>query len=698
MRIKTRVQKIIAVLLTASIVAALLPMMLGSDTVLADLPPIQNASISADGSLTWDPFKDAILYSVSVGGFGENCEATTFDLNKICIDNKFPSGEYTVKLYAYNSEYKVISATWTGTFSYTAALPQLSTPTNLSWNGNTLTWDSVPNADYYNVNVLGYPDEYTSAVILKVITVDTNKIDVSEWLYPEGTHNYFCTVVACSNNNYPNSDTATSTETSIAIVLPDLKNVKISSEGILSWDAFNGSYQYQVSVANFGDFCTSTTFDLKQICRNNKFSTGEYVVKVSALDSEGAQITNSWTGSYSYTSSLPQLQTPTNLSFNGKVATWDEVTNADYYNVNLYDGNTILSIESVTTNSIDYSSFISDSGSHSYYFTVVACSKQDYASSETAISTEPSFKVVFNANGHGSAPATQIVKSGKTASKPSDPTASGYTFGGWYTDSACTKAYDFSTSVTSNVTLYAKWTINSYNVSFNSNGGSSIASQTVTEGNKATKPSDPTKSGCTFGGWYTDSACATAYDFNTAVTSNITLYAKWNEIETPKLTSGIAHVQDIGNVTVYADSDGVLTLGTTGQSKRIEEITINFENNTPYSGTLEYRVHVQDKGWMEWVPAGTKCGTEGLSLRIEAIEIRLTGELAEYYSVEYCVHIQDYGDMQGWAKNGECAGTAGRSARLEGIQIVLVPKGSPAPAATYEGITAVTETPFVEGF
>ena len=231
-------------------------------------------------------------------------------------------------------------------------------------------------------------------------------------------------------------------------------------------------------------------------------------------------------------------------------------------------------------------------------------------------------------------------------------------------------------------------------ISFNSNGGSSVTNQTITEGSKAKKPADPIKSGYTFGGWFTDSACTNSYDFDTVVTGNITLYAKWtaatttsapstpapetttpDPVETPKLTSGVAHVQDIGNVTVYADSDGVLTLGTTGQSKRIEEITINFENNTPYSGTLEYRVHVQDKGWMEWVPAGTKCGTEGLSLRIEAIEIRLTGELAEYYSVEYCVHIQDYGDMQGWVHDGALAGTTGESKRIEQLKINIVPKG-----------------------
>ena len=144
---------------------------------------------------------------------------------------------------------------------------------------------------------------------------------------------------------------------------------------------------------------------------------------------------------------------------------------------------------------------------------------------------------------------------------------------------------------------------------------------------------------------------------------------------TVKLTGGKAHVQDVGDVSVTPDSDGVLTIGTTGQGKRLEAITINFSNTTSYSGTLQYRVHVQDIGWMDWVNAGQMAGTSGKSKRIEAIEIRLTGELAEYYSVEYRVHIQDYGDMQGWVHDGALAGTTGESKRIEELKINIVPKG-----------------------
>ena len=67
--------------------------------------------------------------------------------------------------------------------------------------------------------------------------------------------------------------------------------------------------------------------------------------------------------------------------------------------------------------------------------------------------------VTFDA-GEGSAVAAQKVEDGKAAAKPDDPTREGYTFAGWYSDSECTQAYDFSTPVSGDVTLYAKWTKN----------------------------------------------------------------------------------------------------------------------------------------------------------------------------------------------------------------------------------------------
>lgn len=83
-----------------------------------------------------------------------------------------------------------------------------------------------------------------------------------------------------------------------------------------------------------------------------------------------------------------------------------------------------------------------------------------------------SWTVAFNSNG-GSACDTKFVATadGKLV-KPADPTRDGYTFGGWYTDEACTQAYDFSTPVTADLTLYAKWTKNATNSGDNGGSGS----------------------------------------------------------------------------------------------------------------------------------------------------------------------------------------------------------------------------------
>lgn len=78
----------------------------------------------------------------------------------------------------------------------------------------------------------------------------------------------------------------------------------------------------------------------------------------------------------------------------------------------------------------------------------------------TVTVTNPTYTVTFNANGHGTAPTAQTVSQGSKAKQPTAPTATGYTFGGWYREAGCTNAFDFNTAINANITLYAKWTAN----------------------------------------------------------------------------------------------------------------------------------------------------------------------------------------------------------------------------------------------
>jgi len=149
----------------------------------------------------------------------------------------------------------------------------------------------------------------------------------------------------------------------------------------------------------------------------------------------------------------------------------------------------------------------------------------------TSVKT-PCCSVNFEMNGHGEAVETQIISSGGKATEPAAPTAVGYTFGGWYTNAECSgEPYNFNAEVTGGITLYAKWIeeeVVTYTVTFDMNGhGDTIADQIITEGEKAVAPAAPAAEGYTFGGWYTNAECENAYNFDTVLTGDITLYAKW---------------------------------------------------------------------------------------------------------------------------------------------------------------------------
>jgi uncharacterized repeat protein (TIGR02543 family) len=110
-----------------------------------------------------------------------------------------------------------------------------------------------------------------------------------------------------------------------------------------------------------------------------------------------------------------------------------------------------------------------------------------------------------------------------------DPTREGYTFDGWYDNIGLSGAPVTSIPIgsTINVSLYAKWTINEYTITFNSNEGTSVNSITANFGSVITEPAKPTKELFTFAGWYRDSELTTSFTFTTMPAESITLYARW---------------------------------------------------------------------------------------------------------------------------------------------------------------------------
>ena len=164
------------------------------------------------------------------------------------------------------------------------------------------------------------------------------------------------------------------------------------------------------------------------------------------------------------------------------------------------------------------------------------------------IPTPVTYKMTFDSNGGSAVTPITDISEGATVTEPSAPSKTGYTFDGWYEQSDFSgTAWDFATNKmpAKDVTLYAKWTVNSYTVTFDSKGGDVVPSATVTYGNTVAKPSDPENPSLddtiknvtdandapvhdfTFKNWYTDEALTTPFDFDTPITADITLYAKW---------------------------------------------------------------------------------------------------------------------------------------------------------------------------
>jgi len=141
--------------------------------------------------------------------------------------------------------------------------------------------------------------------------------------------------------------------------------------------------------------------------------------------------------------------------------------------------------------------------------------------------------VTFDVNGGNSVtPATMDVTYGDKYAGLPTPTHSDTTmnFAGWYIEGTDILVTNGATvTIINDVTLVAKWAQDIYyNVTFNTDGGTSIAPQSVIENGKATRPAvDPEKTGYAFKGWYKDASFINEYDFNSKVVSDTVIYAKW---------------------------------------------------------------------------------------------------------------------------------------------------------------------------
>ncbi|WP_315911007.1 RCC1 domain-containing protein [Xylanibacillus composti] len=158
----------------------------------------------------------------------------------------------------------------------------------------------------------------------------------------------------------------------------------------------------------------------------------------------------------------------------------------------------------------------------------------------------PTYTVTFDKNGgetEASPMTMTVAHGGNVGTLPTPPTRAGYTFAGWNTaEGGNGAAFEATTEVTTDLTVYAQWTANPiYTVTFDKNGGDTDANPTVTTvvygGNVGTLPTPPTRAGYTFTGWNTQAeGQGDPFDAATAVFADITVYAQWTAIPTYTVT------------------------------------------------------------------------------------------------------------------------------------------------------------------
>jgi len=199
--------------------------------------------------------------------------------------------------------------------------------------------------------------------------------------------------------------------------------------------------------------------------------------------------------------------------------------------------------------------------------------------------------VTFNSSEGSLVPPDQPVYYGGTATSPDpNPTRTGYAFEYWYSDSAPTTPYVFSTPVTNNITLFAKWSPNTYTVIYDANGGAgNMEHQDFTyDAPQNLWPNAFSRTLYTFAGWATSPGGTMVYANGQSVTNlvptgSITLYAVWtfnglSVSNSTELNAALAIIQDdlmVSQFTItFTTSFSIASQDLTGTGYQTKIITI----------------------------------------------------------------------------------------------------------------------------
>ena len=383
--------------------------------------------------------------------------------------------------------------------------------------GTQITASSVPTGD-----VTYYAQFTINSHTLTVVSNNATYGSVSGG----GTYNYGTshTITATANTGYAFSywqlnSASVSTSASYSVTMPD-EDVTYTAIFVPGTVSYTVKHYQQNAAANGYDLYeteTKTGTTGSNTAASSKTYTGFTAQSFSqtTIAADGTTVVNIYYNRNTYTITYKK----------GQYGTGSDVTDTKLYGVDL----TLRGAGLFTRSGYQQTGWSTNNKGNSKNYDLEGTYTANSATTLYPYWAQE-FTVTFNANGHGTAPASQTVLSGAKATEPTAPTATGYTFGGWYKEAACTNAWNFSTDVvTANTTLYAKWTAITYTITWKDDDGSTIDQTTVAYGEVPTH-ADPTKAATaqytyTFSGWTPEVVAVTGNATYTATyTSTVNQY------------------------------------------------------------------------------------------------------------------------------------------------------------------------------
>ena len=352
-----------------------------------------------------------------------------------------------------------------------------------------------------------------------------------------------------------------------SVTIPD-SVTSISDEAFINCPKLtNISIPNSVTYIGFSAFSSCTSLKSITLPSSLSFISGALFLGCSQLTTIHIPVSVTSIGNNAF-ADCPSLMT---VTYPGSKTQWDDITKGR--NSDVLENHLICAMleatftadgESISTQTIDRGGKFTEPAApskenHTFAGWYNGDEKFDFDADTTnapnvlelVAKWEKSKYTVKFVSDHGSF-KDQTIEYGKLieTDKLTIPEVEGYTFDGWYTDATRTKEFDFSTPITSNTTVYARWTAKDYEVSFITEHGKTPTSQNVPYNETATDPGKLSAEGYTFIGWYADEAHKTKFDFSTPITGDTKVYAKW-EKNAPVLPD--TYALNVSGAFVYVD-------------------------------------------------------------------------------------------------------------------------------------------------